>query len=280
MPMIRFACLKFRRAGSPASSHAARPGEGRFLRRLSTLTLVVTALCSSFALAAGEEAGVKKLLESKFPKAEIKHVAKTNLLGLYEAMIEDRLIYTDAKVNYLFLGEIIDTNKMVSLTAERMQKLRVLPWEELPLDLAIKTVRGDGSRKLAVFSDADCPFCKRLESELKEMDNVTFYTFLLPIDQLHPDAGRKSKMIWCSSDRSKAYYDFMLQGSMPSATPDCDTPVARIAAIGQKYRINATPTMVFSDGRIVSGALPRDQIEKEFTRIASAGKVATETKKP
>jgi len=241
-------------------------------RFLGTLMI---ALCACAAVAAsGDEARIKKLIETKFPKAEVSHVAKSNVLGLYEAMVGDRLVYTDSKVSYLFLGEIIDIERMVSLTGERMQKLRVLPWSELPLDLAIKLVRGKGEREVAIFSDADCPFCKRLESELKDMDNITMYTFLMPIDSLHPDAGRKSKMIWCSADRAKAYYDLMLQNVMPTSDANCDTPVEKVVALGQKYRINATPTMVFRDGRIVSGALPRDALEKELVRAGEAVKGA------
>lgn len=239
---------------------------------LCFLSSLLMALAACSASAGGDEVRIKKLIETKFPKAEVSHVAKSNVLGLYEAMVGDRLVYTDSKVNYLFLGEIIDIERMVSLTGERMQKLRVLPWNELPLDLAIKFVRGKGEREIAIFSDADCPFCKRLENELKDMDNVTMYTFLLPIESLHPDAGRKSKMIWCSADRAKAYYDFMLQNVMPTTDGNCDNPVEKVIALGQKYRINATPTMVFRDGRIVSGALPRDALEKEFAKVAEAGK--------
>lgn len=235
---------------------------------------LLIALFACAASASGDEARIKKLIETKFPKAEVSHVAKSNVLGLYEAMVGDRLVYTDSKVNYLFLGEIIDIERMTSLTGERMQKLRVLPWSELPLDLAIKLVRGNGEREIAIFSDADCPFCKRLENELKDMNNITMYTFLLPIESLHPDAGRKSKMIWCSADRTKAYYDFMLQNVMPTTDGNCDNPVEKVLALGQKYRINATPTMVFRDGRIVSGALPRDALEKEFAKVAEAGKAA------
>lgn len=242
------------------------------------LCLALGLTLSAAARASGDEARIKKLIETKFPKAEVSHVAKSNVLGLYEAMVGDRLVYTDNKVNYLFLGEIIDIERMVSLTGERMQKLRVLPWSELPLDLAIKLVKGDGSREIAIFSDADCPFCRRLENELKDMDNLTMYTFLLPIESLHPDAGRKSKMIWCSADRAKAYYDFMLQNVMPTSSPDCDNPVEKIIALGQKYRINATPTMVFRDGRIVSGALPRDALEKELAKVAENTKTAAKAK--
>jgi thiol:disulfide interchange protein DsbC len=243
------------------------------------LSLIVACWClAGTALATGDETRIKKLIETKFPKAEVSHVTKSNILGLYEAMVGDRLIYTDPAVKFLFLGEIIDIERMVSLTGERMQKLRVLPWNELPLDLAIKLVRGDGSREIAIFSDADCPFCKRLENELKEVNNITMYTFLLPIESLHPDAGRKSKMIWCSADRTKAYYDFMLQDVMPATDGNCDNPVEKVIALGQKYRINATPTMVFRDGRIVAGALPREALEKEFARVAETGGAANGVK--
>ncbi len=240
--------------------------------------LLFGSLAAAASASGGDEARIKRLIETRFPKAEVSHVAKSNVLGLYEAMVGDRLVYTDAKVNYLFLGEIIDIERMVSLTGERMQKLRVLPWNELPLDLAIKAVRGKGEREIAIFSDTDCPFCRRLENELKDMDNVTMYTFLLPIESLHPDAARKSKMIWCAADRAKAYYDFMLQNVMPISDVNCDSPVEKVIALGQKYRINATPTMVFRDGRIVSGALSRDALEKEFARVAEAGKPVGDSK--
>lgn len=220
-------------------------------------------------------AEVKKTLESKFPGAEIRAVGRTSYFGLFEAMLDGQLVYTDAKVTYVFVGNIFDPEKRVNLTQERTQELTAVNWSELPLDLAIKTVKGNGSRKLAVFSDVDCPFCKRLEEELKNVTDVTVYTFLFPIESLHPDATRKSKLIWCAGDRQKTYDDLMQKGTAPSSSANCDDPVARIIALGEKYRIQATPTMIFADGRVVPGALPKPQLEAQLAKSEAAAKAKT-----
>jgi thiol:disulfide interchange protein DsbC len=176
------------------------------MSKLLRFVLLSVLFSAGAALAAGDEvANVKKILERKFPKIEIGYIAKSPYFGLYEVVAADQTIYTDAKVNYILVGSVIDVNSRVNLSAQKLEKMRSISWSALPLDLAIKTVKGDGSRKLAVFADADCPFCKRLESEFKNIDNVTIYTFLYPIDQLHPDANRKSKMIWCAPDRAQAW---------------------------------------------------------------------------
>src|SRR5262249_20796625 len=146
-------------------------------------------------------------------------------------------------------------------------------------DLAIKKVKGNGARTLYVFSDADCPFCHKLEEELKTVDNVTIYTFLFPIDSLHPDAARKSKIIWCSEDRQKAWDDYFATGALPDNKGDCDNPVAKTAELGAKFRVNATPTLVFADGSIVPGALPAQRLETELVNAeAEARKLAAAKK--
>ena len=138
-------------------------------------------------------------------------------------------------------------------------------------------MKGNGSRKLAIFSDADCPFCARLETELKNIDNVTIYTFLYPIDQLHPDAARKSRIIWCAPDKVKAWDAFFASGTLPSNNGDCDNPLAATSVLGQKLKVSATPTLVFADGSVVPGALPaasarsRDQAGRSRGRAARRG---------
>ena len=134
----------------------------------------------------------------------------------------------------------------------------------MPLNLAFKRVKGNGARKLAIFSDADCPYCAKLEKELKDIDNVTIYTFLYPIDQLHPDSARKSRIIWCAPDKAKAWEAFFDSGALPNNNGDCDNPVAATGTLGQKLRVVATPTLVFADGSIVPGALPTAQLEIEI----------------
>ncbi|MEP6996924.1 MAG: DsbC family protein [Betaproteobacteria bacterium] len=221
---------------------------------------------------APEVAAVKQLLEAKFPGAAVTNVARSPYFGLYEAQFDDRMVYTDARVSYVVVGSIFDADTKQNLTDARLRQLNRLVWDQLPLDLAIKKVKGNGARKLAIFSDADCPFCKRLEAEMKALDNVTIYTFLFPIDQLHPDSARKSALIWCAPDRSKAWDDWFASGKLPNNKGDCTTPIAQIAELGQKYRVNATPTLVFADGTIVPGALPLDRLESELKQAEAATK--------
>ena len=177
----------------------------RLMRALIAAMLVgfvcappVAAQSTADPAASPEAATVKKLLEQKFPGAAVSNVSKSAYFGLYEAQFDGQLVYTDAKVGYVMVGSIYDANTKQNLTEDRLRKLNRVAWDSLPFELAMKKVKGNGTRKLAVFSDADCPFCARLENELKGVDDVTIYTFLYPIDQLHPDAARKSKIIWCS----------------------------------------------------------------------------------
>jgi thiol:disulfide interchange protein DsbC len=188
------------------------------------------------------------------------------------------MIYTDAKVSYVVVGAIFDADTKQNLTDARLRQLNRVAWDQLPLDLAIKKVKGNGARKLAIFSDADCPYCKRLESEMKTLDNVTIYTFLFPIAQLHPDSARKSALIWCAPDRSKAWDEWFASGKLPNNKGDCATPLAKTAQLGQKYRVSATPTLVFADGSMVPGALPLDQLENELKQAEVATRKQPATK--
>jgi thiol:disulfide interchange protein DsbC len=211
-----------------------------------------------------EAAAIRKSLEQKFPGAQIRHVAKSPYFGLYEVLLDDNLVYTDPATAYVFVGSMYDTATKQNLTEATSRKLNRVAMNKLPYDLAFKRVKGDGSRKLVIFSDADCPFCHRLEKEIQGLDNVTIYTFLFPIDQLHPDAARKSKQIWCAADKVKAWDEYFASGKLPDNKGDCGDPVAKTQALGQSLRINATPTLVFADGTLIPGALPLPQIEKEM----------------
>jgi thiol:disulfide interchange protein DsbC len=255
------------------------------LFRRAAVALALTAALALPALAAppaptGEAAAVKKLLEQKFPGAEINYVGKTGYFGgVYEAMLDDKLVYTDAKAQYVMVGSIYDTVSKQNLTEQRQRKLNRVALDKLPMELAFKRVKGDGSRKLIIFSDADCPFCHRLEQEMQGLDNVTIYTFLFPIDQLHPDAARKSKMIWCAPDKQKAWDEFFANGTLPANNGDCGDPVARTQALGASLHISATPTLVFEDGSIVPGALPLAQIEQELATAQVEAKKLAENNK-
>lgn len=227
------------------------------------------------AASSPEVAALRKLLLERFPGAEIGAITKTGYLGgLYEVQFDDRLVYTDAKANQVLVGAMWDAVAKTNLTEERLRKLNRIAWDTLPLELAIKKVKGKGERKLVVFSDADCPFCHRLEEEMKGLDNVTIYTFLFPIDQLHPQAAQKSKQIWCSADPTKAWDDYFVTGKVPDNKGECQNPVAATQALGQKLRIQATPTMVLADGSVLPGALPLARLEAEMKQAE------TEMKKP
>ena len=227
-----------------------------------------------------EGAQIKKLLEQKFDGVKVSSVAKAGYGGLYEVMFDGQVVYTDAKVSFVIVGNLYDTATKKNMTDARVRELTRADFDSLPLNLAIKKVKGNGSRRLAVFSDADCPFCARLETELKSIDNVTIYTFLFPIDTLHPDAARKSKMIWCAPDRVKAWDAFFASGALPQNNGDCDNPLAATHELGVKLKVNATPTMVFADGSVVPGALPAQRLEAEIANgELQAAKLAAAKKK-
>jgi thiol:disulfide interchange protein DsbC len=213
-----------------------------------------------------DEAGVKAALLKKYPnQIQIESVTKTPLAGIYEVYADGKILYTDEKASYLFVDAMmIDADKKINLTEERMSKLSAINFDLLPLNLAFKRVKGSGARKLAVFSDPDCPYCKRVEGDLAKLDNVTIYTFLYPIDALHPQARDKAKRIWCSSDRVKAWDDALQRGVNPTASPNCDNPIDRTVDLGNKYKVTGTPTLVFADGTRIPGAISYDQIEQKL----------------
>ncbi|HVF63297.1 MAG TPA: DsbC family protein [Casimicrobiaceae bacterium] len=258
------------------------------LRHMVVATLTTVALSAGPAvLAQGipkptsmtpDAVAVKKLLEERFPGAQVKYIAKSPYFGLYEAMFDDQMMYVDPKVHYVFIGNIYDTKTKTNLTEQKTRQINRIAWSELPLNLAIKKVKGNGSRRVAVFSDADCPFCARLEETLKNVNDVTIYTFLYPIDALHPDAARKSRAIWCSPDRVKSWDEFFVSGKVPENAGDCDNPVAATMALGQKLRVSATPTLVFADGTIVPGAVPAATIEAELNRAEAEAKKLAQSK--
>jgi thiol:disulfide interchange protein DsbC len=205
---------------------------------------------------------VRKALIEKMPKAEVRSITKSAYEGLYEVVINgSNIFYTDAKGEIGFFGKVIDLRTRADLTEKRAQELMVVDFSRLPLDKAITQVKGDGSRKLAVFADPDCPYCKQLEKDLDGMTNITVHTFLLPLTSIHPDAMRKAEIIWCSADRAKSYRDWMVEGIVPTGARDCQTPIADIITLSKAYWIQGTPGMVFASGKLVPGALQRHQIE-------------------
>lgn len=234
----------------------------------STLGAGLAALCLS-PLAFANEAEVKKNIEAWLGKnaPQIESVRKAGALGLYEVQIDGDLLYTDEKASYVILGEIVDTKTRRNLTEERKQKLSQIKFSDLPLDLAVKQVKGNGKRVLATFEDPNCSYCRKLAKELQGVSDVTIYTFLYPI--LSPDSSEKAKNLWCAGDRVKAWNELMVDGKAP-ASANCDHPTDKVVAVGRKLNIRGTPTMFFADGSRVPGYMPAPMLEKALEKGSAA----------
>lgn len=213
-------------------------------------------------LHADEPAALRKTLTERSPTLKIEKIHATPIPGVFEVVTQEKQVfYTDARGDYVLTGNLIETATRNNLTRERIEGLNVVDFASLPFKKAIPIVKGKGSRKLAVFSDPDCPYCKQLEKELALLDDVTIYVFLYPIASLHPEATKRAKAIWCAPDRAKSWSAHMLDGRQPSGDGKCDNPVDELVALGDRLGVNATPTMIFANGKRVSGSQSAGQIE-------------------
>lgn len=227
-------------------------------------------LCALAASAAqaGPEESIKAAVEAALGNgAKVEGVVKTPYMGLYEVRVGGEIVYTDDKANYLILGEILDAKTRQNITQQRVNQISAINFAELPLDIAIKQVRGSGKRVIATFEDPNCGYCKKLAKELLGMKDVTIYTFLTPV--LGPDSQKKAEAIWCSADRSKTWSDWMTTNVAPAAaTASCDTAgLQRSAALGEKYRVRGTPTIFLSTGERIPGYVPVAQLEQRIANI-------------
>ena len=210
----------------------------------------------------GKLAEVTQVLETRFKGAPIKGVRASVFPNIYEAMVGDDLIYFDDKLTHFIVGNLIEAASMTNKTEERTAELNAIDVKQLPLADSIKVVRGKGERVMYVFTDVDCPFCTRLEQTLETMDNVTIYNFMYPIDSLHPGARNKQKAIWCSKDRTASWQNAVLRKQFDAtAKGECANPVDATVALGQKLGVRATPSFFLADGRMVAGAIPKEQLE-------------------
>ena len=236
------------------------------MKLISTL-LTAVSLASLSLVATAQEAGIRKALAERIPQMDkIDEVRPTPMKGLYEVRIGTDLFYTDAKGNYVIQGELIDTKARRNLTEDRIAKLTAVDFSALPLKDAFTIVRGDGKRKVAVFEDPNCGYCKRFERDLQNVDNVTVYLFLYPI--LSPDSAEKSRNIWCAKDKTAAWQDYMIKDKAPAAA-SCDTSaLQRNLAFGKKHKITGTPTLIFADGIRVPGAIGAQEVEKRLAEVA------------
>uniref|UniRef100_UPI003340B5FC DsbC family protein n=1 Tax=Castellaniella defragrans TaxID=75697 RepID=UPI003340B5FC len=244
--------------GVDGSAQAATPNAGESAPAAGDHALSVA------GFGPAEAQSIRQHFEARFPGIQVTLVRATPMAGIYEVQVGMDLLYTDASADYVLQGSLIDARARKDLTAERVEALQRVAFGNLPLDKAIKQVRGDGSRKVAVFEDPNCGYCKQLHKTLREVDNVTIYTFLFPI--LTADSTAKSRNIWCAADPAQAWRDWMIDGKVPAAA-ECGTPIQDNLTLGRKLNVQGTPALFFADGTRADGALPLDALKKKLDSL-------------
>ena len=232
-------------------------------RRYAPFAAVALALLCGVASA--QEAVIRKTIAERMPDfPKIDEITKTPIPGLYELRVGTEILYSDERGEHIVQGELIETKSRTNLTQARIDKISSIDFASLPLKDAIVWKQGTGARKLVVFADPNCGYCKKFEKDSQALKDVTVYTFLYPI--LGGDSPEKSKNIWCSKNNSAVWRDWMINGTpAPRSMGACDTAaLQRNVELGRKYRINGTPSLVFEDGKRVPGALPAEQVEKQL----------------
>ena len=239
------------------------------IRSMTLLALACALAWPAFA----QEAAIRKNIAERLPDfPKIDEVSKTPLPGLWEVRVGFDIFYTDDQGNHLIQGTVFDTKSKTNLTERRIAKLTAIDFDQLPLKDAMVVKQGTGARKLAVFADPNCGYCKRFERDLLAVKDVTIYTFLMPV--LGPDSNDKARSIWCSKDAQKTWRSWMIDGATPvKVMGACDTAaIERNSAFGRKYRINGTPAILFEDGVRVPGAMSAADVEKRLTEAVRPGK--------
>lgn len=236
---------------------------------------VAVPLPAEVAPALGEK--IRAALKERVPKLVVSEVHETPLPGIYEIVSPDGVSYTNVTGDYVLMGELVDTRKQRNLTQERWSTFNAVDFNSLPFSLAIKSTRGNGSRQIAVFADPKCPYCQELEAELAKQDDITVYTFLFPLETVHPGATVKAHQIWCAGDRESAWNNWMRKQEAPPER-DCDQdPIEQLAALGDKLHINTTPTIIFRSGRRSPGLPSNKQFEHLLETDATAPAVSATT---
>lgn len=220
-----------------------------------------------FNFAHADQKTLENNLKKQFPGLPAKILGTTPIPNMYEIQVGDNIIYTDENARYFFVGSLVDFKNKENLTAKTEKQLNKIDVSILPLDQAIKYVKGNGERVLYVFSDPDCPYCKKLEENMTSIDNVTVYLFLYPLKNLHANAETIAKQIWCSSNRYEAWEDYMILKEAPSASPTCSNPVAKNIALGNSLNISGTPTLFLADGTRIAGTPTTEHLKSILDTI-------------
>lgn len=231
---------------------------------IKSLIALVAISCAGFASAQSGDAGanvrsaVNGWLKGRY---QVEEVRKTPVSGIWEVRIGNDLIYVDEKGQFAFIeGNLVELRSNRNLTRERVDELMSINFKDLPLDIAIKQVHGNGKRVFAIFEDANCGYCKKMRRDLANLKDVTIYTYVVAF--LSPDSETKAKKALCASDKSAAWNDLLISGKVPDNPGTCDNPMPKLRDLAQKLGVNATPTVFFSNGRRLQGYVAGDQFEK------------------
>lgn len=238
------------------------------MKKLRWLALVALGLLSVSNYAMAQEAKIRKALHNKLgTDAPIESVTKTPYSGLYEVKVGSEIVYSDADGRYVFVGRVLDTETSKDLTQARLDELNRVKFSDLPLELAVKSVKGSGKRVIAVFEDPNCGYCKRFRKVLADVKDITVYSFIYPV--LGEDSLKKSRNLWCAADRAKALDDWMLDGKTPPQAPESCSSAAidKVIELGRKYRVTGTPTIVFADGSRIPGAVDAKTLESKLASV-------------
>lgn len=231
-----------------------------FAKKICAMTLAT--LVSTFSFANVES--VQSKLAANYPNLQINHLQETEMKGLYSGSLDKQVVYVNEDAQHLFIGSMIRLKDQQNLTKSLVVDQNSVDFKQLPLKDAIKTVRGNGKRQLAIFSDPNCPYCKVLEGNLAKLNDVTIYTFIYPIKN---QSIIPSKKVWCSANKEYAWKTLMQNSTQPTANADCENPIDRNLALGKKLGLAGTPVIIFSNGFKVTGAYPTEDIEKIWKEL-------------
>jgi thiol:disulfide interchange protein DsbC len=241
------------------------------MRSILQSFLATVAVLLSLPAFAGE-AEIRQMLKLKFPNVRVDGVQPAPLAGLYEVRLQTQegpqIVYTDAQANFIVDGSIVDAKSGRNLTEERMRKITAIAFSALPLDLAVKVQRGNGRRVLAMFTDPYCPYCRRLEQSLLQLDDITVYVFMYPV--IRPDFADHSRAVWCSPDRAKAWLELAAGDApkIPSSSANCANPVDKVVELGRSLRVTGTPTLFLANGERAAAGTPIGELRAKLDELA------------